>query len=325
MSGSTSCLADAAQPSAVASYGAAAVAAMAASGNGGIGGGGQTTGSESGSPPPAFAEQTGGGGKTYTYRDFSSVPPNPDDALLSHLVNNTQNKSIQTQRFPVKLYAILARKEFSDIITWMPHGRSWKVLQPDLFESVVMPQFFEYSNYHSFNRLINAWSFRRISKGVDRGSYYHELFLRGLPHLQKHMRRLPKTHRKLPMKKQDEPDFYTMAKTTPLPELENDPGLALPLQQAQVQQQGMLNGAGAMMRPGGAHMGMMGAGGGDPSQGNLNQLQGVAAGQGHGHGHANPELNNLFSLASMGGMGMGSAMPSQQLLAQHQADRKSVV
>jgi hypothetical protein len=79
------------------------------------------------------------------------------------------------QKFPVKLYAILAQKEFSDIITWMPHGRSWKVLKPNLFESLVMPLFFEYSNYHSFNRLVNAWSFRRISSGPDRGSYYHEV------------------------------------------------------------------------------------------------------------------------------------------------------
>jgi hypothetical protein len=38
-----------------------------------------------------------------------------------------------------------------------------------------MPLFFEYSNYHSFNRLVNAWSFRRISSGPDRGSYYHEV------------------------------------------------------------------------------------------------------------------------------------------------------
>jgi hypothetical protein len=117
----------------------------------------------------------------------------------------------------------LAQKEFHDIITWMPHGRSWKVLKPNLFESMVMPLFFEYSNYHSFNRLVNAWSFRRISSGPDRGSYYHELFLRGKPYLQKYMRRLPKTHKKLPMKKEDEPDFYKMDKENPLPPLEEIP------------------------------------------------------------------------------------------------------
>ena len=39
------------------------------------------------------------------------------------------------------------------------------------------------------------------------------------------MRRLPKTHKKLPMKKQDEPDFYKLDKTSPLPELEESQAL----------------------------------------------------------------------------------------------------
>ena len=52
---------------------------------------------------------------------------------------------------------------------------------------------------------------------LDFFSYYHELFLRGKPHLQKYMRRLPKTHKKLPMKKQDEPDFYRLDQSNPLP------------------------------------------------------------------------------------------------------------
>ncbi len=80
--------------------------------------------------------------------------------------------------------------------------------------------FFESDNYHSFNRVINAWSFRRKSTGPDRGSYFHELFLRGKPHLQKYMRRLPRTHKKLAMSKSEEPDFFELAKTSPLPTLE---------------------------------------------------------------------------------------------------------
>ena len=47
--------------------------------------------------------------------------------------------------------------------------------------------------------------------------------MRGKPHLQKYMRRLPKTHKKLPMKKGDEPDFYKMDQRCPLPALEDAP------------------------------------------------------------------------------------------------------
>jgi hypothetical protein len=67
-----------------------------------------------------------------------------------------------------------------------------------------------------------------------------QLFLRGKPHLQKYMRRLPKTHKKLPMRKEDEPDFYNMDKTNPLPALEEVPlpSAMVPMRQQQ-QQQGL--------------------------------------------------------------------------------------
>lgn len=130
-----------------------------------------------GAPPLPVDED---GNTVYRYRDFSHVNENEEEidgdipAANPNSRGNSES-SIRVQKFPVKLYAILAQKEFHDIICWMPHGRSWKVLKPSMFESLVMPLFFEYSNYHSFNRLVNAWSFRRIGSGPDRGSYYHEV------------------------------------------------------------------------------------------------------------------------------------------------------
>ena len=123
------------------------------------------------------------GESLYKYRDFSHVGEDDDAEVAAEnppptpSARGSSESSIRVQKFPVKLYVILAQKEFQDIVAWMPHGRSWKVLKPSLFESMVMPLFFEYSNYHSFNRLVNAWSFRRISSGPDRGSYYHEVSL----------------------------------------------------------------------------------------------------------------------------------------------------
>lgn len=131
---------------------------------------------------PAFlveADERQDSNTLYKYRDFGQVQEDDDDVAEipppTPSSRGSTESSIRVQKFPVKLYAILAQKEFHDIICWMPHGRSWKVLKPTMFESLVMPLFFEYSNYHSFNRLVNAWSFRRISSGPDRGSYYHEV------------------------------------------------------------------------------------------------------------------------------------------------------
>lgn len=145
----------------------------------------QDSGSTASIPPLLLEDGDHSDGSMYKYRDFSQIPDQDDDASSEPPASQSSRgggggggsleSSIRVQKFPVKLYAILAQKEFQDIITWMPHGRAWKVLKPNLFESLVMPLFFEYSNYHSFNRLVNAWSFRRISSGPDRGSYYHEV------------------------------------------------------------------------------------------------------------------------------------------------------
>ena len=56
---------------------------------------------------------------------------------------------------------------FSHIICWMPHGQTWRVLSPQKFVDEVAPHCFEYPNYHSFQRLVNAWGFRHIKKGTD--------------------------------------------------------------------------------------------------------------------------------------------------------------
>jgi hypothetical protein len=146
--------------------------------------------------------------KRYMYRDFSKIPEEDFDVdyeidqegLLQALEESTALAAAQTiqhqqpmaylappppimrasgwvrsQRFPVKLYALLSQPQLAHVITWMPHGRSWKVLKPRVFETAVLPVFFESDNYHSFNRVINAWSFRRKSSGPDRGSYFHEV------------------------------------------------------------------------------------------------------------------------------------------------------
>jgi len=98
----------------------------------------------------------------------------------------------------------------------MPHGRSWRVLKPREFEIRVIPKFFEHSKFSSFVRQANGWGFRRITQGPDRNSYYNELFLRGLPHLCKKMKR-PGVAEKDFLDPKHEPDFYKISEMYPLP------------------------------------------------------------------------------------------------------------
>lgn len=115
----------------------------------------------------------------YTYTDYYSRMPSAATHSLISQTDQAQrsghNADIRVQVLPVKLAAILAEPKFAHIITWMPHGRAWKVLRLKEFTKQVAPQYFEYPNYNSFIRLVNAWGFRRIKTGVDANAYFHEV------------------------------------------------------------------------------------------------------------------------------------------------------
>ncbi len=97
----------------------------------------------------------------------------------------------------------------------MPHGRAWRVLKPREFEIRVIPTYFEHAKFSSFIRQANGWGFRRITQGPDRNAYYHELFLKGLPHLCKKMKR-PGVSQKQACDPEHEPDLYKISEMFPL-------------------------------------------------------------------------------------------------------------
>jgi hypothetical protein len=72
--------------------------------------------------------------------------------------------------------------------------------------------------------IVNGWGFRRISSGPDYNSYYHELFLRGIPHLSHRMKRIStkETKKNEPANSDGEqsvPDFYAISSEHPVPHI----------------------------------------------------------------------------------------------------------
>lgn len=99
------------------------------------------------------------------YRDYGSDFPREED-----------DSDRSDELFPVKLHKILNDPSYSEIITWMPHGRSWKALNIQALESEVLPKFFNHTHYASFMRQVNGWGFRRFpSTSQDHHCYYHEV------------------------------------------------------------------------------------------------------------------------------------------------------
>lgn len=149
-----------------------------------------------------------------------------------------------TQPFPGKLMEVLNRSDLAEIIEWMPHGRAFLVKQPKTFASQVLPRFFKQSKYLSFTRQLNLWGFKRITRGKDMGAYYHEIFLRGRPHLAMRMKRqkIKGTGMKLTPNPDSEPDFYTQYPMMPRLEPSTNQG---PLPPLPAERMGMLHQAAA--------------------------------------------------------------------------------
>jgi len=151
--------------------------------------------------------------------DTETSPVFPTMVLFAVVLPLPRQKNGGGANFPMKLHEILSRDDVSDIIAWASHGRSWRVLKPKAFEEKIIPQYFRHGKYNSFTRQVNGWGFRRITQGPDHNSYYHEFFLRGLPHLCKKMRRLTATGLARPEAcSRVEPDFYRISKISPLPD-----------------------------------------------------------------------------------------------------------
>ena len=62
--------------------------------------------------------------------------------------------------FPRKLHHILSRPDYQHIISWMPHGRAWKIWNKELLVSVVCKEQFKHEKFESFNRQVNGWGFK---------------------------------------------------------------------------------------------------------------------------------------------------------------------
>mmetsp|Transcript_44055 Transcript_44055/g.79048 ORF Transcript_44055/g.79048 Transcript_44055/m.79048 type:complete len:433 (-) Transcript_44055:524-1822(-) len=144
----------------------------------------------------------------HTYRDFSRYI-DEGGQLIKH-------KKCEAN-FPAKLHKMLSESTHSDVITWMPHGRAWKILDKDLLFSSVIPQYFVCKKYESFTRQLNGWGFKRLyQSGPDLGCYYHESFLRGLPKLTCLIRRLQPNQGKATPYPAGEPNFYRISEKFPL-------------------------------------------------------------------------------------------------------------
>lgn len=99
--------------------------------------------------------------------------------------------------FPLKMMSLLNEaSQYSDIICWLPHGRGFTIHDKKLFETEVMPKYFQDAKYTSFTRRLRRWNFRIQTHGHKRSSYFHPMFVKGEEEMCREMKALPQVRKK---------------------------------------------------------------------------------------------------------------------------------
>jgi len=80
--------------------------------------------------------------------------------------------------FPKMLYNMLEDCTFDEnyckIVSWQPHGLAFKVHNREELEKI-LPKWFR-EKYESWRCLLEQWGFLKLSRGIDRGCWYHKRF-----------------------------------------------------------------------------------------------------------------------------------------------------
>jgi hypothetical protein len=74
---------------------------------------------------------------------------------------NTRSPRDPIHSFPSRLHEILSNPNYNEYITWLPHGRAWKIVRRKLFECYVIPHHFRHGRYSSFMRQV------RVCGGIE--------------------------------------------------------------------------------------------------------------------------------------------------------------
>jgi hypothetical protein len=141
----------------------------------------QLDGDEARLPPKKRRSKAAGRALPLSQRPIPAVLQQSMQQLAPPSTSHAEPQRPKISRFPQRLMEMLADETISDSIAWLPHGRSFLVLNPTKFTDEVLPRYFGACKFASFTRKLYRWGFRQISKGPDAESFFHRLFRRDEP------------------------------------------------------------------------------------------------------------------------------------------------
>eukprot|EP01083_Nonionella_stella_P089258 249011_1 len=75
--------------------------------------------------------------------------------------------------------SILDDESNADVISWLPEGKGFIILDKKRFAEEVMPRYFNDTKFASFIRRLNRWCFIHRPKGNCQSQYFHPWFIKG--------------------------------------------------------------------------------------------------------------------------------------------------
>ena len=103
----------------------------------------------------------------HSYRDFSQIPP--EEGYVAPV-------AVDQMTFAQKIHHMLSDPENGNVITWMTHGRAFKITAPKKLEKDILPRYIDgHCHYSSFLTKLRINGFKLLTEGKDQGCHYHEV------------------------------------------------------------------------------------------------------------------------------------------------------
>lgn len=104
------------------------------------------------------------------------------------------------QQFPRRLFEMLQSESNSgepSIISWSDSGNAFRIVDANLFATLILPKYFRTAKFSSFQRNLNLYGFSKIRRGPDADMYAHPSFRRESPESLSQLRKYNSAERKL--------------------------------------------------------------------------------------------------------------------------------
>jgi hypothetical protein len=132
----------------------------------------------SGSLSPIGKQKVVSGASSQGFQGIYSPNLAISDQKATRSKGGKKEKKKRAKSFPEKLMSSMIEFADEEAVAWLPDGKSFVIVNPDLFCDEVLAKVFKESKYASFVRKLHRWGFVRLTSGTGTDCFHHPQFQR---------------------------------------------------------------------------------------------------------------------------------------------------